>query len=69
MSNPLFNPEQIINQALSNNPQLRQKLQFMQQEAQSKGLTSEQYAKQWFQNNAISQNQIQDIVNRFGVRL
>ena len=69
MSNPLFNPEQLISQALSNNPQLRQKLQFMQQDAQRRGLTSEQYAKQWFQNNAISQNQIQDIASRFGVRL
>ena len=69
--NPIANalsPQQIVQSALQQNPQLRQQLQFMQNQARSHNMTDEQYARQWFKQQQIPEQQMIDIANKFGLR-
>lgn len=66
--NSMMSPQQMVNQALQQNPQLRQQLQFMQNQARTNGLTDEQYVKQWFRQQQIPEQQMIDIASKFGLR-
>lgn len=66
--NSMMSPQQMVTQALQQNPQLRQQLQFMQNQARTNGLTDEQYVKQWFRQQQIPEQQMIDIASKFGLR-
>lgn len=62
------NPQQMLQNAMMNNSKNNQMATQLQNSIQSSGMTSEQYAIQFFKQRGISEQQVREIARRFGAK-
>lgn len=62
------NPQQMVQQALMSNPQNNQIMTQLQNSIKSSGMSSKDYAIQFFKQRGISEQQVMQMAQKFGLK-
>lgn len=62
------NPQQMLQQAIMNNPQNNQLITQLQNSIKSSGMSSKDYAIQFFKQRGISEQQLMQMAKKFGIQ-